>query len=82
MPRLIVSFATLISRITTYNWLLRLSFYKLKMKKGVYVDGYKREDVIAYRQGVFLLIIAKLDLYTVGGQTSARRNPTGTIPGN
>jgi len=34
------------------------------MKKGVYVDGYKREDVIAYRQEVFLPIMAKLDSYT------------------
>jgi len=44
-----VSFATLISRTTTYNWLLRLGFYKLEMKKGVYVNGHKREDVIAYK---------------------------------
>jgi hypothetical protein len=28
------------------------------------VDGYKREDVIAYRQEVFLPMMAKLDLYT------------------
>jgi hypothetical protein len=59
-----VSFATLISHITTYNWLLKLGFYKLEIKKGVYVNGYKREDVIAYRQEVFLPIMAKLDSYT------------------
>ena len=59
-----VSFATLISRITTYDWLLRLGFYKSEVKKGVYVDSHKREDVIAYRQEVFLPIIAKLDSYT------------------
>jgi len=59
-----VLFATLISYTTTYNWLLRLGFYKSEVKKGVYVDGHKREDVIAYKQEVFLPIIAKLDLYT------------------
>ena len=59
-----VLFATLISYTTTYNWLLRLGFYKSEVKKGVYVDGHKQEDVIAYRQEVFLPIIAKLDLYT------------------
>jgi hypothetical protein len=64
LPRLMVSFATLISRTTTYNWLLRLGFYKSEMKKGVYVDGHEREDVIAYRQEVFLPIMAKLDSYT------------------
>ena len=59
-----VLFATLISYTTTYNWLLRLGFYKSEVKKGVYVDGHKREDVIAYKQEVFLPIIAKLDSYT------------------
>ena len=49
LPRLIISFVTLISRNTTYNWLLRLGFYKLEVKKGAYVDGHEREDVIAYR---------------------------------
>jgi hypothetical protein len=34
---------------TTYLWLDRLGFYPLESKKGVYVDGYEREDVIAYR---------------------------------
>ena len=44
-----VLFATLISYTTTYNWLLRLGFYKSEVKKGVYVDSHKREDVIVYR---------------------------------
>jgi len=64
LPRLMVSFATPISCTTTYDWLLRLGFYKSEVKKGVYVDGHEREDVIAYRQEVFLPIMAKLDLYT------------------
>ena len=59
-----VLFATLISYTTTYNWLLRLGFYKSEVKKGVYVDGHKREDVIAYKQEVFLPLVAKLDSYT------------------
>ena len=53
-----------ISYITTYRQLLKLGFYKLKVKKGVYVDRHEREDVIAYRQEVFLPLIAELDLYT------------------
>src|ERR1700733_13250431 len=53
-----------IGRTTTYRWLLRLGFYKSEVKKGVYVDGHEREDVVAYRQEVFLPLIAELDLYT------------------
>jgi hypothetical protein len=34
------------------------------VKKGVYMDGHEREDVVAYRQTVFLPLMAKLDSYT------------------
>ena len=64
LPRLVVLFATLISHATTYNWLLRLGFCKLKVKKGVYINSHKQEDVIAYKQEVFLPLVAKLDSYT------------------
>ncbi|PVH67279.1 hypothetical protein DL98DRAFT_384146, partial [Cadophora sp. DSE1049] len=36
----------------------RLGFYKTIEKKGVYVDGHEREDVIEYRQEDFLPKIA------------------------
>jgi len=48
-----------------YLWLLRLGFYTTESKKGVYVDGHKREDVIKYRQQIFLLVIEKLLALTV-----------------
>jgi hypothetical protein len=64
LPRLLISCNKEIGRIATYNWLLRLGFYKLEVKKGVYVDGHEREDVIAYRQEVFLPLMAELDSYT------------------
>jgi hypothetical protein len=47
----------------TYLWLCQLGFYLSKSKKGIYVDGHEREDMIAYRQEVFLPMMAKLDLY-------------------
>ncbi|CAG8550663.1 41960_t:CDS:2, partial [Gigaspora margarita] len=31
-----------------------------KWRKDIYIDGYKREDVVQYRQTVFLLMIKKL----------------------
>ena len=35
-----------LSKIATYKWLNRLGFYATKEKKGVYIDGHEREDVI------------------------------------
>jgi len=32
-----------------YLWLPRLGFYVTESKKGVYVDGHEREDVIKYQ---------------------------------
>jgi len=64
LPRLMISCSKGICRTSTYNWLLRLGFYKSEVKKGVYVDGHEREDVVAYRQTVFLPLMAKLDSYT------------------
>ena len=58
LPRLLVLTHKDIAISTTYLWLNRLGFYPLESKKGVYVDGHEREDVIAYRQEVFLLLIA------------------------
>ncbi len=31
------------------------------MRKGVYMDGHEREDVVKYRQEVFLPIMAKFE---------------------
>jgi hypothetical protein len=49
---------------TTYLWLRRLGFYKSESKKGVYMDGHKREDVVQYRQEVFLPAIKEALLYS------------------
>jgi hypothetical protein len=44
-----------LNKTATYKWLNRLGFYVTKEKKKVYVDGYKRKDIIKYRQKEFLL---------------------------
>jgi hypothetical protein len=64
LPRLLVLAGKGILRATTYNWLQRLGFYKSESKKGVYVDGHEREDVIRYRQEVFLPKMEELLAYT------------------
>jgi hypothetical protein len=37
-----------LGKTVTYKWLNRLGFYAIKEKKGVYVDGHERADVIKY----------------------------------
>jgi hypothetical protein len=37
-----------LSKTVTYKWLNRLGFHVTKEKKGVYINSYKREDVIDY----------------------------------
>ena len=39
-----------IAVITTTRWLCRLGFRPTSHKKGTYVDGHEREDVVAYRK--------------------------------
>jgi hypothetical protein len=64
LPRLLISTGKRISRTTTYDWLRRLGFYKSESKKGVYVDGHEREDVVSYRQEVFLPKMKDILQYT------------------
>jgi hypothetical protein len=52
-------------RSAVYIWLHRLSFYKTEEKKGIYINGHKRKDVIEYRQKDFLLKIAELDCFSI-----------------
>ena len=35
---------------TAHTWLHKLGFSKITTKKGTYVDGHEREDVIDYRK--------------------------------
>lgn len=39
---------------TARNWLAKLGFNYAEVKKGVYIDGHEREDVVQYRNAIFL----------------------------
>ncbi|KDN36668.1 hypothetical protein RSAG8_10666, partial [Rhizoctonia solani AG-8 WAC10335] len=47
-----------ISENTAKKWLLRLGFNKSTYKKGVYMDGHERADVVAYRKDFLSQILA------------------------
>ena len=65
LPRLLSIIEKPIARSTAYLWLPRLGFYCHETKKGLYVDGHERPNVIQYHQEVFLLLIKELLSYTV-----------------
>lgn len=43
-----------ISERTARRWLVRLGYRRTLIKKGVYMDGHERPDVVKYRTDVFL----------------------------
>jgi hypothetical protein len=52
-----------LGKTVIYKWLNRLGFYTIKEKKGVYIDGHERADIIEYRQNEFLSKIALLQSF-------------------
>jgi hypothetical protein len=60
-----------LGKTAIYKWLNRLGFYATTEKKGVYIDGHERPDVIEYRQNDFLPKIAQLQLYSTNYEEDA-----------
>jgi len=54
-----------LGRSAVYIWLHCFGFYKTEEKKGVYIDGYERKNVIKYRQKDFLSKMAELDRLSI-----------------
>ena len=50
-----------ISIRTVRRWLLKLGWRHTTVKKGVYMDGHERTDVVEYRNNVFLPAMAKFE---------------------
>jgi hypothetical protein len=50
---------------TARRWLKRCGFEPKPTKKGVYEDGHEREDVVEYREKVFLPLMASLERRSV-----------------
>jgi hypothetical protein len=46
---------------TARRWLIKLGWRHTAIKKGVYMDGHERSDVVAYRNDVFLPAMAKFE---------------------
>jgi len=46
---------------TARRWLCKLGWRRLELKKGVYMDGHERPDVVEYRNAIFLPLMASLE---------------------
>jgi hypothetical protein len=49
------------SECTARRWLIKLGWRRTVVRKGVYMDGHEREDVIKYRNEVFLPAMARFE---------------------
>ena len=49
-----------ISEITVCRWMAKMGDHWKKEPKGQYKDGHKHEDVVTYRQNVFLPFVASI----------------------
>jgi hypothetical protein len=50
-----------LSERTARRWLIKLGWRRTTLKKGVYMDGHERPDVIDYRVNTFLPLMAQLE---------------------
>ena len=46
---------------TAWRWLINLGWRQTRLKKGVYMDGHERSDVIKYQNNIFLPLMAKYE---------------------
>jgi hypothetical protein len=49
-----VSLAKSLCERTARRWLIQLGWSRTILRKGVYMDGHERDDVVKYRNDVFL----------------------------
>ena len=60
---------------TARRWLKKLGFNWRDVKKGVYVDGHERDDVVKYQQNEFLPQLAALQPSIVEWDAELKRIP-------
>jgi hypothetical protein len=61
LPELGIALKHPLSHRTARRWLLRMGYQRCVLRKGVYMDGHEREDVVKYRNEVFLPQMKELE---------------------
>ena len=50
-----------VSERTARRWLVKLGWRRTRLKKGIYMDGHERNDVVKYRNEKFLPLMAEYE---------------------
>ncbi|KIL70111.1 hypothetical protein M378DRAFT_96383, partial [Amanita muscaria Koide BX008] len=61
IPALLINLKNPLSERTAQRWLLKLGWRMTVLRKGVYMDGHERVDVVEYRQKVFLPLMEEYE---------------------
>jgi hypothetical protein len=61
LPSLGFALKDRLSERTARRWLVSLGWRHTRVKKGVYMDGHERPDVVEYRNNVFLPLMASFE---------------------
>jgi len=62
-PELNINLANGISERTARRWLIKLGWRRTVVRKGVYMDGHEHDDVVEYRNKVFLPAITRFEAH-------------------
>lgn len=65
LPALDITPKKPISTRTSRCWLIKLGWRYTQVKKGVYMDGHEHDNIVKYRQEVFLPLMAKFEAHMV-----------------
>ena len=61
LPDLNIILKSPLSERTSRRWLIKLGWRRTVVRKGVYMDGHEREDVVKYRNEIFLPAMEKFE---------------------
>ena len=61
LPGLGIVLKNPLSEGTAQRWLIKLGWCQTVVRKGVYMNGHEHEDVVKYRQEVFLPVMKKFE---------------------
>jgi len=62
LPGLGIILKNPLSERTARQWLIKLGWCQTVVRKGVYMDGHEREDVVKYQQEVFLPVMKEYEV--------------------
>ena len=80
LPALNIELKKPLCERTARRWLIKLGWRMTRIRKGVYLDGHEREDVVKYRNEEFLPRMkqyeARMTRYVLDGNTLKAIEPT------